>query len=134
MNKVGNAMTFSGLLLAALSLFSLSAPYFEPRWAVLGSSADEALTISAILVLIAVLLRFSPNSSTQRVLPRQLRILFWIGAVLMLAYQAPKSPIAYRVRQIRRSSRNFRSFTIKTLCSIRTFSACSRYNFRPTTG
>jgi cephalosporin hydroxylase len=84
MNKVGNAMTFSGLLLAALSLFSLSARYFEPRWAVLGSSADEALTISGILVLIAVLLRFSPNSSTQRVLPRQLRILFWIGAVLIV--------------------------------------------------
>jgi cephalosporin hydroxylase len=81
MNKLGNAMTFSGLLLATLSLFSFFAGYLEPRFAVLGNAADEALTISAILVLIAVLLRFSPSPSINRVMPRELRILLWIGAV-----------------------------------------------------
>jgi cephalosporin hydroxylase len=87
MNQLGNAVTFSGLLLAVMSLFSLSARYVEPSWAVLGTAADEALTISAILVLIAVLLRFSsnPSTSTDRVVPRQLRILLWIGGIFIVS-------------------------------------------------
>jgi hypothetical protein len=84
MKKLGNSVTFSGLLLAAVSVFSQTAGYFNPRLAVLGSAAHEALTVATILLMVAVLVRFSAKP-TSKPLSRQVGIFFWIGAISVVA-------------------------------------------------
>jgi cephalosporin hydroxylase len=81
MNKVANALTFTGLGLAALGVSSLAAGYLKPSWGVLGSSADSALMLALIMVLLAVLIRFPRTPATEKFLAWDVRLFFLIGAM-----------------------------------------------------
>jgi cephalosporin hydroxylase len=85
MNKLANAFSLTGLSLAALSALSQILSYFNSGWGVLGSFADEALLLSTILVLVAVLVKLSATPTTQRYFASDVRLFFWIGAILVVS-------------------------------------------------
>jgi cephalosporin hydroxylase len=81
MNRVANALSFIGLSLAAVSVLSWTATYFKSTWNGLGSSADEALMLSTVLVLVAVLIKLPAASTTQKLFASDLRLFFWIAVI-----------------------------------------------------
>ena len=88
MNKVANAFSLTGLSLAALSTFSQISGYFKSSWELLGSSADEALLLSTILLLLAVLVKLSATPTTQKYFAPDVRLLFWIGAISIVSFSS----------------------------------------------
>jgi cephalosporin hydroxylase len=85
MNKLANAFSLTGVSLAAVSALSQIASYFNSTWGVLGSAADEALMISTILILVGVLVKLSATPATQRYIAPDVRLCFWIGAILVVS-------------------------------------------------
>jgi cephalosporin hydroxylase len=88
MNKLANALALMGLSLAGVSILSRSAVYFKSNWVLLGSSADEALILSTILVLLAVLVKLSATPTTQKYFAPDVRLFFWIGALSVLSFSS----------------------------------------------
>jgi hypothetical protein len=84
MIKLANALTFTSLGLAALGIFSLAAGHFNSKWGVLGSSADSVLMVAMIMVLLAVFVMFSQTPATEKSLAPNVRLFFWIGAILLV--------------------------------------------------
>jgi cephalosporin hydroxylase len=88
MKKLANALSLMGLSLAGVSILSRSAVYFKSNWVLLGSSADEALILSTILVLLAVLVKLSATPTTKKYFAPDVRLFFWIGALSVLSFSS----------------------------------------------
>ncbi len=85
MNRLGNGLALVGLSLVALNVFSRSTGYFYANWAGLGGiSADAALMLSTVMVLLAVIVKLSVAPTSQKVFARDVRLCFWIGAISVL--------------------------------------------------
>jgi cephalosporin hydroxylase len=85
MNKLSNALWFTGLSMIAINLFARATDYFDASGNILEKiPSDAALMLSGVVVLVGAITKLAAMPTAQKPFVRDVRLFFWLGAILVI--------------------------------------------------